>query len=228
MNDPEDLMELEKCGHAVLRNRVSAVAVSDFRAEATRLAAADHCQAHGIRGLLRRSPMLTEWAHSAGVIACLPRSMQPVRAILFDKTPDANWKVAWHQDLTIAVQAKHEVPGYGPWSVKNGTVHVQPPIPLLEEMITLRLHLDDTPSDNGALKIVPGSHRHGRLDAPDIAEMRKTTAEHICEARAGDVLLMKPLILHASSASQWPGHRRVVHIEYAVADSLHPVLRWAE
>ena len=154
--------------------------------------------------------------------------MQPVRAILFDKTPDANWKVAWHQDLTIAVQEKHDLLDHGPWSLKDGVVHVQPPMPLLESMITLRLHLDDTPADNGALKVLPGSHRHGRLDAKAIAALRNSTSEHVCEARAGDILLMKPLILHASSASSNPGHRRVVHVEYAPPNLLHPSLSWAE
>jgi hypothetical protein len=225
---PEPLRDLESSGYVMLRSVVSQSALEAFRVEAARLAAAEPGQAHGIRGLLRRSPLLAEWAHSAGILACLPHGMQPVRAILFDKTADANWKVAWHQDLTIAVQEKQEVPGYGPWSVKEGTVHVQPPMELLRGMITLRLHLDDTPCDNGALKVIPGSQHHGRLDAKRIGEMRKCAAEHICEAGAGDVLLMKPRILHASSASATPGHRRVVHVEYAIAGSLHPVLRWAE
>jgi hypothetical protein len=225
---PESLRDLESSGYVMLRNVVSPSALEAFRAEVARLAAADPGQAHGIRGLLRRSPLLAEWAHSAGVLACLPHGMQPVRAVLFDKTAEANWKVAWHQDLTIAVREKQEVPGYGPWSVKEDVVHVQPSMSLLEEMITLRLHLDDTPSENGALKVIPGSHRHGRLDAQSIADLRKTTVEHICEAQAGDVLLMKPLLLHASSASGMPGHRRVVHVEYAHVKALHPALNWAK
>jgi hypothetical protein len=206
---------------------VTPAALAGIRAEAARLGKVHPGQAHGIRGLLRRSPLLAAWAHSAEVLAFLPRGMQPVRAILFDKTPDTNWKVAWHQDLTIAVQERLDVPGYAPWSVKDGVVHVQPPLPLLEEMIALRLHLDDTPEGNGALKVIPGSHRHGRLDAVAISALRGTTAEHICEASAGDILLIKPLILHASSASERPAHRRVVHVEYARPEMLHPELRWA-
>jgi hypothetical protein len=228
MPPPAHLDDLESSGYAMLRNVLSPSALEDFRAEASRLAAANPDHAHGIRGLLRRSPLFADWARSREVSALLPPRMQPVRAILFDKTPEANWKVAWHQDLTIAVHEKQDVPNYAPWSLKDGVVHVQPPIVLLEKMITLRIHLDDTPAENGALKVIPGSHRHGRSDALSIAEMRKRAAEHICEAHSGDVLLMKPLILHASSASERPGHRRVVHIEYAVVDALHPALRWAE
>lgn len=211
----------------MLRNALSKPAHAELRKEAARCADTYPDQAHGIRGLLRRSPLLADWARSADVLACLPRGMQPVRAILFDKTPDTNWKVAWHQDLTIAVQERQDVPGYAPWSLKDGVVHVQPPLPLLEEMIALRLHLDDTPAGNGALKVIPGSHRHGRLDAGAISALREATAEHICEASAGDILLMKPLLLHASSAAQKPAHRRVVHVEYARQEMLHPDLRWA-
>jgi ectoine hydroxylase-related dioxygenase (phytanoyl-CoA dioxygenase family) len=219
---------LESCGHAMMHRLVFAEELERFGEETARLGAAHPEQAHGIRGLLQKSPMIAAWARSEHVAAQLPEGMQPVRAILFDKTADANWMVAWHQDLTIAVQERQDVPDYGPWSVKDGVAHVQPPISLLERMITLRLHLDDTPSENGALKVIPGSHRHGRLDAASIAALRKGTRGHICTATAGDSLLMKPLILHASSPSARPGHRRVIHLEYAFADALHPSLQWAE
>jgi hypothetical protein len=219
---------LERSGHALIRQAVGADSLSAFREEATRLAANHPDQAHGIRDLLRRSSSISEWARSAGVCAMLPPGMHPVRGILFDKVPGANWKVAWHQDLTIAVQDRHAVLGYGPWSVKDGIVHVQPSMELLESMVTVRLHLDDTPAENGALKVISGSHRHGRLDAAGLALLRESEVEHICEAMAGDALLMKPLILHASSASVSPGHRRVVHVEYAQKDLLPPSLRWAE
>ncbi len=221
------LEELESAGHIVLGGIVFGNLLTALREEAARLVAASPGHAHGIRDLLRRSPAISGWASSA-TLALFPPGMQPVRAILFDKTPDANWKVAWHQDLTIAVQQRCELPGYGPWSVKDGIVHVQPPVSLLERMVTLRLHLDETPAANGALRVVPGSHRHGRLDAGAIADLRGTGPEHVCEARAGDVLFMKPLLLHASSASEAPGHRRIVHVEYACPDLLHPSLDWAE
>lgn len=212
----------------MLRVMASPLTLAELLAESDRLAIAHPDQAHGIRSLLQRSPMIAAWARSAAVLALLPSGMQPVRAILFDKTPATNWKVAWHQDLTIAVQEKRDLPGYGPWSVKDDTVHVQPPMSLLQGMVTLRLHLDDTPESNGALRVVPGSHLGGRLDPTSISHARRSHPEHVCEADAGDVLLMKPLILHASSASTRPGHRRVVHIEYAPADLLDSRLGWAE
>lgn len=228
MSHKPHLDDLDALGHAMVCDLVFSDVLADFLVEAKRLASDRPDQAHGIRSLLRRSPVIDTWARSDAVLALLPPGMQPVRAILFDKTPATNWKVAWHQDLTIAVQEKRDLPGYGPWSVKDGTVHVQPPMVVLEGMVTLRLHLDDTPETNGALKVIPGSHQRGRLDAETISQLRKTFPEHICEARAGDVLLMKPLTLHASSASAEPGHRRVVHVEYAPAGLLAPELLWAE
>lgn len=138
-----------------------------------------------------------------------------VRAIYFDKSPTSNWLVAWHQDLTIAVREKREVPGFGPWSVKEGISHVQPPLELLEHMLTLRLHLDDADAGNGALRVLPGSHTLGKLDSDRIQSLRAEVPEHLCTATAGDVLLMRPLLLHASGKSTDARHRRVLHVEFA-------------
>src|SRR4051794_7757164 len=139
------LSELNQAGHLIAPGIASGAALDALRAEATRLAWENPRQAHGIRHLLRQSPVFAAWSRSADVRALLPPGMEPARAILFDKTSETNWKVAWHQDLTIPVREKREVSGYGPWSVKDGVAHVQPPIAILEDMITLRLHLDDTP-----------------------------------------------------------------------------------
>jgi hypothetical protein len=149
-----------------------------------------------------------------------------VRGLLFDKTLSANWKVAWHQDLTIAVRQRREVSGYGPWSVKAGVQHVQPPVSVLEEMVTLRLHLDDCGETNGPLQVMPGSHRAGKLSAEDIQSWRAKVPAVNCTVKCGGVLLMRPLLLHASSAARQPGHRRVIHLEFAV----HPLgggLQWS-
>jgi ectoine hydroxylase-related dioxygenase (phytanoyl-CoA dioxygenase family) len=144
-----------------------------------------------------------------------------VRGILFDKTPEANWKVVWHQDFTIAVQQKREAPGFGPWSEKAGVTHVQPPMEILERMLAVRLHLDDCGMENGPLRVLPGSHRTGRLSATDIAAWRERTPETICAALRGSALLMQPLLLHASSAAGVAAHRRVLHLEWAAEELPH-------
>jgi hypothetical protein len=157
----------------------------------------------------------------------LPAEPFPVRAIYFDKSSEDNWLVPWHQDLTIAVRERAEASGFGPWSIKDGVPHVQPPVELLQQMLTVRLHLDDADESNGALRVLPGSHRLGRLPAERIQELRTQLPETLCAVRGGDVLLMRPLLLHASGRSTKPGHRRVLHIEYA-AFELPANLNWHE
>jgi hypothetical protein len=149
----------------------------------------------------------------------------PVRGILFDKIPEANWKVPWHQDVTIAVRERVDADGFGPWSMKADVLHVQPPYYVLEKMISVRIHLDVCGESNGALRVIPGSHKHGRIPEEDIAAKRGDVSERICTVGIGGALLMRPLLLHASSAAQTPGHRRVIHIDFA-AVKLPNGMRW--
>ncbi len=151
----------------------------------------------------------------------------PVRAMLFDKTDGANWGVPWHQDLAIAVAERIETAGFGPWSVKEGIVHVQPPPHILARMVTIRLHLDDCGADNGALRVLPGSHGQGELTADAIAGWTDRQPAVLCELPKGGALLMRPLLLHASSPAKNPSHRRVLHVEYA-ATELPNGLKWSE
>jgi len=172
----------------------------------------------GFRNLLDRPPIATLATSTAvrGLIEpVLGHDAFPVRAILFDKTPVANWKVSWHQDLTIAVKERSEVAGYGPWTEKAGVVHVQPPLSILEQMLALRLHIDESGAVNGPLRVLPGSHRAGRLRDAEIPVWRERIAEQLCLVPRGGALLMRPLLLHASSPAETPEHRRVIHIEYA-------------
>jgi len=147
-----------------------------------------------------------------------------VRAIWFDKTEDANWKVVWHQDRAIAVAARLEANDFGPWSTKQGVQHTLAPAAILEGMVSLRIHLDTCDTDNAPLRVIPGSHRFGVIAENDIAVHRRQQ-ETECTAEAGDAILMRPLLLHASSPSKKPGHRRVIHIEYA-AHNLPNGLEW--
>ena len=147
------------------------------------------------------------------------------RSILFDKTPDANWDVIWHQDTTIAVTQQREVDGFGPWSVKGGVPHVQPPVHVLQNMLTLRIHLDPCGLENGPLLIVPGSHAELVPDSSIDAVACDRAARPLC-CGAGDVILMRPLVLHASRRASHPGHRRVLHLEFA-AEPLPAPLEWA-
>lgn len=184
---------------------------------------------YAIRSLLEAVPAVRELARSSQVRALVEPVLGDdafaVRGILFDKTPDANWKVAWHQDLTIAVRERREVEGFGPWSEKAGVVHVQPPAAVLERMVTVRLNLDPCGPANGPVNVIAGSHRHGRLPADEVRRRRTEEPAVSTCLGAGGVLLMRPLLLHASSPSTSPAHRRVVHLEFA-ADELPGGLEW--
>ncbi len=156
----------------------------------------DHTeQAHGLRALLRLSPVIRSEAEGFFSLPLEPRSAHPLRGILFDKKPDTNWRVGWHQDTNLKED--------GRLLVSNDQ---------LPSVFTLRLHLDPTPSSNGALRCLPGSHLQGRRvhfrreewDAPELT----------IEAEPGDVLLMRPLLFHASSPAAKPGRRRVIHVDY--------------
>jgi len=148
-----------------------------------------------------------------------------VKSIYFDKPPQSNWFVACHQDLTISVKEKIEMQGFGPWTVKQGQFAVQPPLSILEDNFTLRIHLDDTTAENGALKVIPGSHLKG-IFRPETVD-RQNEREEFCEVEKGGVMLMKPLLLHASNRSINKERRRVIHIEFSRKE-LPGNMTWAE
>lgn len=151
---------------------------------------------------------------------------RPVRAILFDKSETTNWSLGWHQDRVIAVKARVEVNGFGPWTRKHGTLHVAPPVEVFSRMTTLRLHLDPTPADNAPLLIAPGSHRIGRIAEADVPSVVASCGVFRCLADRGDVWLYATPILHASEAARTPRRRRVLQIDYST-EGLPDGLEWA-
>lgn len=152
--------------------------------------------------------------------------MRPVRIVLFDKTAATNWAVPWHQDRTIAAAGRYDVAGFDAWNVKDGVHHVEPPPELLSRMMTLRLHLDDTGAENGALDILPGSHRLGRVPAADAVRLGNRGPVVTCVAGRGEVLAMRLTTIHKSERSVQPSRRRVLHVDYS-ADALPLPLIWA-
>jgi hypothetical protein len=186
---------------------------------------------YGARNLLRNCPAVASLANSQAfrelLLPVLGAAAFPVRALFFDKLAGANWQVGWHQDLSIAVAERVETPGFTGWSVKQGVLHVQPPASVLEHMLTLRIHLDECDEDSGPLRVLRGSHRHGRLNDEQIEHWQETGEAVTCLVPRGGMLLMRPLLLHASSPAKNPRHRRVIHLEYA-AHALPAGLRWFE
>ena len=157
----------------------------------------------------------------------LGESAFPFRATLFDKSPGANWLIAWHQDSALPLQEKHATPGWGPWSVKEGIVYAHAPAGPLEQVAALRLHVDDCTPDNGPLRVLPGTHRLGVLSDDEVERKAADEPAVECTIPRGGVLAMRPLLIHASSKSASFMSRRVVHIEYAASIDLGDGLRLA-
>ena len=172
-----------------------------------------------VRGIAALRPYLAPTGPVGAVAAAaLGDACRPVRAILFDKTEATNWALPWHQDRTIVVTERIDVPGFGPWTVKHGLIHVAPPFNLLAEMVTLRVHLDPVPTTNAPLLIAPGSHRFGRIAEDDVPDVVRRCGIAACLADAGDLWLYATLILHASKTASVPAHRRVLQVDFAVGD----------
>jgi hypothetical protein len=204
---------------------LSAHEITDLRTLADRTVAARP----GAR--LQGVDVLTETLSATGSVGALAARLtspaaRPVRAVMFDKTPDANWAVAWHQDRTIPVRHRAEVESFGPWSTKDGVLHVAPPFEVLARMVTLRIHLDPVDAVNAPLRVALSSHRLGRVAAEDATARAMEHPVIDCLAEPGDVWAYATPILHASDRAEPPRRRRVLQVDYADFD-LPGGLAWA-
>ena len=148
-----------------------------------------------------------------------------VKSIYFDKPESSNWFVSYHQDLTISVDKKGNFEGYGPWTTKQNQFGVQPPLDILQDNFTIRIHLDNTNEENGALKVIPASHLKG-IYRPETIDWT-TVIETTCCVKKGGIMFMKPLLLHSSGRTTNNNRRRVLHIEFS-RSTLPDNLNWAE
>ncbi|MCE9589626.1 MAG: phytanoyl-CoA dioxygenase family protein [Planctomycetes bacterium] len=220
------LQQLTRDGYALLPETIDAATIARLAAALETAPCKTSRRRDGTdyaaRNLLADVPAITESLTAPrlldAITSILGLGAFAVRAILFDKVQGANWLVGWHQDRAIAVREKRDTPGFGPWSVKAGVPHVQPPADVMERMLTVRLHLDDTPPDNGPLRVSPGTHRLGSIDGGDISDIVARHGEKTLAVPAGGAVLMRPLLLHASSPATDPSHRRVIHVELAAFD----------
>lgn len=153
-------------------------------------------------------------AFAAEVLGSAP---VPFGATLFDKSTDANWLVAWHQDRALPLIERREAAGWGPWSQKDGVVYANAPATALEKVVALRVHLDDSTAENGPLRVLPGTHTLGVLSDAEINDAVQSIEQVICTVERGGVIVMRPLTVHASSKVTAAASRRVLHFEYAAA-----------
>jgi ectoine hydroxylase-related dioxygenase (phytanoyl-CoA dioxygenase family) len=184
----------------------------------------------GARHILNQ-PCVKRITHDERMLALareiLGREAFPFRATLFDKSADSNWLVVWHQDTALPLRERRETQGWGPWSVKEGVTYAHAPAGALEQILALRVHLDDSTELNGPLRVLPGTHTCGVLTDPELQALDSEINSVECTVSKGGVLVMRPLITHASSKSQSAQPRRVIHIEYAASSEFENHLRLA-
>lgn len=210
--------EIENFGFATIPDVMGESEISSFLASLSRCAL-PRTKA-GIRHMLS-DQAAASIAHDSRLMAIAGEMLGckafPLTATLFDKSPAANWLVIWHQDRALPLKKKVEITGWGPWSVKEGVIYAHAPATALENILSLRLHLDDSTLENGPLRILPGTHKRGVLTDGEIQGFAKRVTAIDCVVARGGVLAMRPLAVHASSKSGTLVPRRVLHIEYAAA-----------
>lgn len=172
----------------------------------------------GCRTLLTQpwcTSLAAQLLHCDALAAIVPAGHVAVQCTLFEKSESINWLVPVHQDLSIPVDARCEAEGWRGWSRKDDGWYAQPPLSVLEQLVAVRVHLDDCSEEDGPLHVVPGSHRLGIVASAAVAAMRDS--EQACLASAGDAFVMSPLLLHRSSKSTGTSKRRVLHFLFGPA-----------
>ena len=179
----------------------------------------------GIRHLMSH-PGVSRIANSADALGIAKKVLGvgavPFRATLFDKSPVSNWLVMWHQDTALPLSKRRDTDGWGPWSVKDGVTYAHAPASALEQVLAVRIHLDDSTLSNGPLRILPRTHRAGVLTDDEIHALSERVNCVECPVQRGGLILMRPLVVHASSKSASEEPRRVIHIEYAAQREVMP------
>lgn len=228
MTEVEWREAIEKTGFAVLPEVFSKEYIDRLLQEIDALA--PHRSRAGIRHSLGLSPV-AEVARQPQTIGLarevLGPDAFPYRATLFDKSRAGNWLVVWHQDTALPLRERTDLPGWGPWSVKEGFAYAHAPATVLNQVLALRVSFDDSTMENGPLRVLPGTHRMGVLSDDSLHELSTQVVPVDCVVPKGRIMAMRPLVVHASSKSQNEMSRRVLHIEYAASDSIASPLRLA-
>lgn len=235
---PADVLrhELQQQGYLVLQGIFSQVTVTGCIATLERALLSDQDAAgvqareggvYAARNVLQlcpavrdiwRVPPLLEFLH-----AVLGSEFGLVRILYFDKPPERTWALPWHKDLTITVAEGCHSSAWGRKpTLRAGIPHVEAPPDVLENMLTLRIHLDPATPENGPLQVLAGSHHTGK------ELLMQGFSETSIISAAGDVLAMRPLLAHSSGKSrpETSLHRRVLHLEFTASHDLPDGFVW--
>ena len=183
--------------------------------------------AYGARNVLQWWPNVRSILRNASFAEALLQVLGPncgaVRGLYFDKPPGHSWALPWHRDKTIAVKQHGPIGDFKKPTTKAGVPHVEAPASILNTMLTARIHLDEMTAGNGPLRVIPGSHVQS-CDANPPHDQSAVTLH----CASGDVLLMRPLLLHSSGHSEAGNdkHRRILHLEFAASPTLPAPFAW--
>lgn len=231
MHEPDPRAHLTTHGYALLDPFLSPAHTAALRTLCEPHINTDGTARPGVRRILEREPRLIDALRSTPVPHLITGTAGPgaliVRSILFDKSPDANWTVPWHQDGVIALRERADVAGFGPWSIKDGEPHARPPRDILDQIAVLRISLDPCPHESGPLLIIPATHTRGLLPQPSVDAAATAGPVIECATTEGGAVLMRPHTIHASARSTSNTRRRVLHLEFTAA-ALPPPLHWGE
>ncbi len=219
---PHPVEQFRETGAAVFAGIVTRSACDTLLPEMDGLAAGKRIASPSLalRNLISETGAIGQLASTLG-----GSTVRPVRILAFDKSPKRNWALGWHQDRVIAVKERIEASGFTNWTVKSGVPHVEPPKDILQQMFSLRLHLDHCGPENGVLKIIPCSWLNGPVETTTLLEGVESAEPVLCVAECGDILAMRALTYHASDAAEKPTRRRVLHVDFATCD-LPDGLQW--
>jgi ectoine hydroxylase-related dioxygenase (phytanoyl-CoA dioxygenase family) len=215
------MRSIQEDGYAIIRDVLPAREIDQLlddlsAANAPRSRAGSrHALRHAAVRTLAESSPLIDLARE--VLGC---EALPFRATLFDKSQNANWLVVWHQDTALPLRERHDHPAWGPWSLKDGVIYAHAPATALSRVLALRVHLDDSLSENGPLRVLPGTHTRGVLGDNEIHECAERVSPAECLVGKGGIVAMRPLLIHASSKSHSDVPRRILHIEYAESQEI--------
>jgi ectoine hydroxylase-related dioxygenase (phytanoyl-CoA dioxygenase family) len=155
----------------------------------------------------------------------IPAEFVAAQCTYFEKSTSRNWLVPIHQDLSIPVAERVSHPALRGWSAKEGSLFVQAPSEILEQLVAVRVHLDACTPQDGPLRVMPGTHAQGRIEPEAAVAIRGTGTAVACHAKRGDALVLRPLLLHASSKASGTSRRRVLHFLFGPCQLPHG-LRW--
>lgn len=205
-------------GFQIIQDFASKAEIDFIAGELSKIITSNN-KAGSLRNVEALSEAVEQFSHSEKMMTLVKKHIggtpSLLRAIYFNKTSDKNWLVSWHQDKTTAVTDKIQCSSWTNWSEKDGVLHAQPPSAVFDKMITVRLHIDDADKNNGCLRVIPKSHLLGVQTQKYLISGIKKENQLICEVKSGDVMLMHPLLIHASSKAENPSSRRVLHMEFS-------------